>query len=160
MTNDIVVLDEIDRQIIAILLKNAATPYSEIAKKIIISNGTVHVRMKKLENAGVIKGSTLILDHTRLGYDITAYVGVHLEKSSSFEDVIKTLKGIREVIEAHYTTGVYSILIKLVCKNTAHLRQVLTEVIKPIEGIYRTETILSLEESINRPVMIGKEDDL
>ena len=145
-------IDNVDREIISILLKDAKTPYTEIAKRILVSGGTVHVRMKKLEAIGIVKGSSLVIDHAKMGYDLTAYLGVYLEKGSVYKQVIKELEKIPQIVEAHYTTGVYSIFLKIVCQNTKHLRDVLNDKIQQIAGIQRTETILSLEESIKRPL--------
>ena len=145
-------IDNVDREIISILMEDAKTPYSEIAKRILVSGGTIHVRMKKLEYMGIIQGSTLVINAAKLGYDLTAYLGVYLEKGSIYNAVIKELKKIPQIVEAHYTTGVYSIFLKLICRNTKDLRDVLNDKIQAIEGIQRTETILSLEESIKRPV--------
>lgn len=145
-------IDNVDREIISILIDDAKTPYTEIAKRIYVSAGTVHVRMRKLEHMGIVKGSTLVIDTAKLGYDLTAYLGVYLTKGSIYDAVIKELESIPQVIEAHYTTGVYSIFIKVLCRNTGELRDVLNDRIQAIEGIQRTETILSLEESIKRPI--------
>ncbi|MBL4657328.1 MAG: Lrp/AsnC ligand binding domain-containing protein [Flavobacteriales bacterium] len=145
-------IDNVDREIISILIDDAKTPYTEIAKRIYVSAGTVHVRMRKLEHMGIVKGSTLVIDTARMGYDLTAYLGVYLSKGNIYDSVIKELEAIPQVIEAHYTTGVYSIFIKVLCRNTGELRDVLNDRIQAIEGIQRTETILSLEESIKRPI--------
>jgi Lrp/AsnC family transcriptional regulator for asnA, asnC and gidA len=145
-------IDNVDKKIISFLLKDAMMPYSEIGHRILMSGGTVHVRMNNLQKAGVVKGTTLVLDNSKLGYDLTAFVGVYLEKGSIYDKVIKRLEKIPEVVEAHYTTGGYSIFMKLVCRNTEHLREVLNEKVQSVEGIDRTETIVSLEESIRRNV--------
>ena len=147
-------IDKTDREIITILTENANTPYTEIAKRLIISSGTVHVRMKRLKRLGVVKSSTLLFDHTKLGYDLTAFLGVFLDKGSVYQKVIAELKKIPEVVEAHYTTGKYSIFVKVICRNTMHLRDVLNEKIQAIPGVQSTETIVSLEESIKRQVAI------
>ena len=145
-------IDNIDREILSILISDAKTPYSEIAKRIYVSGGTVHGRMRKLEQMGIVKGSTLVIDTAKLGYDLTAYLGIYLTRGSVYSAVIKELEGIPQVLEAHYTTGVYGIFVKVLCKNTQDLRDVLNDRIQAIEGIQRTETILSLEESIKRPI--------
>jgi Lrp/AsnC family transcriptional regulator for asnA, asnC and gidA len=95
-----------------------------------------------------------MVDHTKLGYDLTAFLGVYLFKGSIYNQVITELEQIPEVVEAYYTTGQYSIFLKIVCKNTNHLRQVLNEKIQAIEGIERTETLISLEESIKRSIKV------
>ena len=147
-------IDHIDRQILAILMKDAKKPYTEIAKEIHVSGGTVHVRMKKMEAMGIVKGFHLAIDQSKLGYDITAYLGIYLNKSSLYEEVSDELEEIPEILGAHYTTGNYSIFAKVVCRDTQHLREVLHDKIQKIKGIQRTETFISLEESINRPIPV------
>lgn len=147
-------IDDIDKQILALLMEDAKTPYTDIAKRIHVSGGTVHVRMKKLTDQGIVQGANLIIDHERLGYDICAFLGIYLNKSSLYEEVINGLSKIPEIVSAHYTTGVYSIFAKLICRDTNHLRDVLHDKIQSISGIQRTETFISLQESINRPVNI------
>ncbi|MBL4703128.1 MAG: Lrp/AsnC ligand binding domain-containing protein, partial [Flavobacteriales bacterium] len=127
----------------------------EIAKKLIVSPGTIHVRMKKLEDAGVVTGSQLIVNPHKLGYDMAAYLGVHLEKGSVYEEVIYRLERIPEVVEAYYTTGNYGIFMKIYCKNTKHLYDVLNHKIQPINGIQRTETLICLEEGIKRQIRVN-----
>ena len=148
-------IDKLDRDILATLLENADMPYTEVAKKLFVSGGTIHVRMKKLrEQLGIVKGAHLAIDHTKLGYDITAFVGMFLEMSSMYEEVTEQLKEIPEIVSAHYTTGNYSIFARIVCKDTNHLRSVLSNKIQIIKGIQRTETFISLEGSIDRPLQI------
>jgi Lrp/AsnC family transcriptional regulator for asnA, asnC and gidA len=107
--------------------------------------------MKKLEDMGVVKSATLTIDFSKLGYDISAFLGIYLEKSSLYDSVIEKLKGIAEVVSAYYTTGNYSIFAKIICRDTNHLRLVLDKIQK-VDGIDRTETLIVLEESINRPI--------
>lgn len=147
-------IDSLDKKILSILMVDAKIPYTEIAKQLFVSGGTVHVRMKKLEKLGLVKGSNLSIDHTMLGYDICAFLGIYLDKSSLYSDVSKALNAIPEITSAHYTTGLYNIFAKILCKDTNHLREVLYEKIQKIDGIQRTETFISLEESINRPINI------
>ncbi|MCM0041269.1 MAG: Lrp/AsnC ligand binding domain-containing protein [Algoriphagus sp.] len=144
-------IDNVDLKIITLLNEDAKTPYTEIAKKVFVSSGTVHVRMKKLEDMGVVKSATLTIDFSKLGYDISAFLGIYLEKSSLYDTVIEKLKGIAEVVSAYYTTGNYSIFAKIICRDTNHLRLVLDKIQK-VDGIDRTETLIVLEESINRPI--------
>lgn len=152
-------IDEVDRQILAILMKDAKTPYTDIAKQIHVSGGTIHVRMKKLEQMKIVTGSNLVVDYTKLGYDICAFLGIYLDKSSLYEEVAKNLEKIPEIVGAHYTTGLYNIFAKIVCRDTTHLRDVLHDKIQRIEGIQRTETFISLFENINRPIQIVDVDD-
>lgn len=144
-------IDNVDLKIISLLNDDAKTPYTEIAKKVYVSSGTVHVRMRKLEDMGIVKSATLNIDFSKLGYDISAFLGIYLEKSSLYDTVIGRLKEISKVINAYYTTGNYSIFAKIICKDTNHLRTVLDKIQK-VDGIDRTETLIVLEESINRPI--------
>jgi len=141
-------IDKLDREILGILMKDAKVPYTDIAKRLIVSPGTIHVRMKRMERLGIVRGATLILDPARIGYDMTSFVGIYLIKGSAYSEVIKEIDKIPEIIEAHFTTGEYSIFIKVVCRNTEHLREVINDRLQPINGISRTETIISLGESM------------
>jgi len=147
-------IDKLDREILGILIKDAKIPYTDIAKRLIVSPGTIHVRMKRLERLGIVRGATLIIDPAKIGYDMTAFVGIYLIKGSVYKDVIKVISKIPEIIEAYFTTGEYSIFAKVVCKNTEHLREVINDQLQPVNGISRTETIISLGESIKKQVPI------
>ena len=147
-------LDNIDKSILEILMKNAKVPYTEIAKKLIVSTGTIHVRMKKMENYGIVKKIKLEINHEKIGYDLTSFLGIYLEKGSNYNYVINELNKIKEVVEAHYTTGIYSIFAKIICKNTKHMREILNDKIQQITSIQRTETIISLEQSIDKRVSL------
>lgn len=147
-------LDELDMGILQMLIADAMIPYTDIARKLIISPGTVHVRMKKMQDMGVVTGSQLTVNAAKLGYDICAFIGIFLEKSSEYEEAVQRLKRIPEIVELHYTTGIYSMFAKIVCKDTQDLRVVLNEKIQPIRGISRTETFISLAESIKRNIKI------
>ena len=147
-------IDNIDRGILSELMINAKVPYTEIAKKLIVSAGTIHVRMKKMEEAGIVINSRLHINYELLGFDLTAFLGIYLEKGSTYTDVIQKLNLIPEIVEAHYTTGVYSIFAKIRCKNTKHMRQILNEEIQSIKGIQRTETTISLEQSIDKHIIL------
>lgn len=143
-------IDNIDLKILNLLMDDAKIPYTEVAKKVFVSGGTVHVRMKKLEEMGVVRGTTLQMDYSKLGYDVTCFMGIYLQKSSLYDQVVDLLKKIPEIVKVHYTTGDYNIFIKIHCKDTKHLKDVLHDKIQKVEGIERTETFISLEESLNR----------
>jgi Lrp/AsnC family transcriptional regulator, regulator for asnA, asnC and gidA len=148
-------IDEVDMRILSILMEDASVAYTEIAKRVFVSGGTVHVRMKKLTDIGIVVGSQLKIDHTKLGYDILAFLGIYLEKSSMYHEVAAKLNDIPEVVSVHYTTGIYSIFAQIICRDTKHLRSVLHDKIQRIDGINRTETFISLEESVQRSVQLG-----
>jgi Lrp/AsnC family transcriptional regulator for asnA, asnC and gidA len=141
-------LDEIDHQILDMLIDNTRTPFTDIAKKLLISAGTVHVRVKKMEEAGIIKGSSLTLDYVKLGYSFIAYVGIFLEKTHQTKFVLERLTLIPNVTVAHITTGKFNIFCKIRAKDTTHAKNIIFK-IDDIDGISRTETMISLEESIN-----------
>ncbi len=141
-------LDEIDHQILDMLIDNTRIPFTDIAKKLLISAGTVHVRVKKMEDAGIIKGSSLTLDYNKLGYSFIAYVGVFLQNTSQTKFVLERLNAIPYITVAHITTGKFNIFCKLRARDTQHAKDIIFN-IDDIEGVYRTETMISLEESLN-----------
>ncbi|AUP77237.1 Lrp/AsnC family transcriptional regulator [Flavivirga eckloniae] len=141
-------LDEIDHQILDMLIDNTRIPFTDIAKKLLISAGTVHVRVKKMEESGIIKGSSLMLDYKKLGYSFIAYVGVYLNNTSQTKFVLERINEIPYVTVAHITTGKFNIFCKIRAKSTEHAKEVIF-LLDDIEGVYRTETMISLEESIN-----------
>jgi Lrp/AsnC family transcriptional regulator for asnA, asnC and gidA len=151
-------IDKLDLKIIQEMLENAETPYAELGKKLFVSGGTIHVRIKKLEELGIVKGKKLKVNITTLGYDITAFVGIFLEKSSLYDVVAKELERIPEIIRLNYTTGNYSMYIEIVCKDINQLRRVLHDDLQKIKGIERTETLISLAESFNRNVHVVEEE--
>tara|TARA_B100001027_G_scaffold157950_1_gene111313 strand:- start:1751 stop:2212 length:462 start_codon:yes stop_codon:yes gene_type:complete len=140
-------IDNIDLKILNVLSKNAKMPYTEVAKKVFVSGGTVHVRMRKLEKMGVVRGTKLDIDYDKLGYNISSYMGIYLEKSFLYKETVKSLKKIPEIVEIHAITGQYTIFIKIICKDTSHFRNFLDTVHK-VKGITRTETFMSFEETI------------
>lgn len=145
-------IDNVDLRILTLLMENANMPYTEVGKRVYVSGGTVHVRMRKMEETGIVKGAQLSVDYARLGWDISAFIGIYLDKSSLYSMVAAALGEIPEVVNVHYTTGIYSIFARIICRDTQHLRQVLHDKIQKVQGIQRTETFISLEESVNRPV--------
>ena len=147
-------LDKLDKQILSMLMKDATIPYTEIAKELVVSAGTIHVRMNKLKETGVVLGSHVEIHPAKVGYDICAFLGIFLDKGSEYHEAVTRLKKIPEIVEMHYTTGIYSMFAKIICKDTQHLREVLNEQIQAIKGVQRTETFISLEESIKRQVEI------
>jgi Lrp/AsnC family transcriptional regulator for asnA, asnC and gidA len=141
-------LDEIDHQILDMLIENTRIPYTDIAKKLLISAGTVHVRVKKMEDADLIKGSSLTLDYDKLGYSFIAYVGIFLEKTHMTKFVLERLADIPYVTVAHITTGKFNIFCKIRAKDTTHAKNIIFK-IDEIDGVSRTETMIAMEESIN-----------
>ena len=150
-------LDKLDYQIIQEMMENAETSYADLGKKLFVSGGTIHVRIKKLEEMGVVRGTRLNVDLKLLGYDVIAFIGIYLEKSSMYDTVARDLARIPEIVRLNYTTGNYSIFAEIVCKDINQLRNVLHDQLQKIKGIERTETFISLDESLCRNVVVKEE---
>jgi Lrp/AsnC family transcriptional regulator, regulator for asnA, asnC and gidA len=151
-------LDKLDLQIIHEMMETAEISYAELGKKLFVSGGTIHVRIKKLQEYNIVKGTRLNVDLKALGYDITAFVGIYLEKSSLYDAVAEELKNIPEIVRLNYITGNYSMFLEIVCKDIAQLRRVLHDELQNIKGIERTETFISLEEGFSRNVSVAPID--
>jgi len=147
-------LDELDYQILDILIKDSRTPYLEIARHCHVSGGTIHVRMNKMQDMGLVKGTRLILDTNKLGYDVCCFIGIFLNKASSYPDVLEQLKEIKEIVELHYTTGVYSIFIKVMCKSISNLQDLLMNRLQVISGVRSTDTFITLSQPIDRNISL------
>jgi Lrp/AsnC family transcriptional regulator for asnA, asnC and gidA len=147
-------LDKLDLQIIQHMIESGDVSYAELGKKLFVSGGTVHVRIKKLQDAGIVKGYKLNVDFKKIGYDVIAFIGIYLEKSSLYDSVAKELQKIKEIVRLNYTTGNYSMFAEIVCKDIEQLRFVLHDELQKIKGIERTETFISLEESFKRNVNV------
>ena len=147
-------LDKLDLQIIQAMMQDAEVSYADLGKQFFVSGGTIHVRIKKLEELGIVQGKRLAVDLKVLGYDIIAFIGIYLEKSSMYDTVALALKNIPQVVRVNYTTGNYSMFVEIVCKDIQQLRFVLHDELQKIKGIERTETLISLEESFSRNMKI------
>lgn len=147
-------IDGIDKEILRDLMEDARKPILQIANRIGISGAAIHQRLKKLEQAGVISGSKFVVDVKVLGYSTMAFVGVYLDKAMSNPEAVRELKKIPEVLECHYTTGNWSIFIKIICKDNEHLMQLLNKNIQAIKGVSRTETFISLNQQIDRQIQL------
>ncbi|CAI8183061.1 MAG: Regulatory protein AsnC [SAR116 cluster bacterium] len=145
-------IDGIDKEILRFLMEDAKKPILEIAKSIGISGAAIHQRLRKLEASGVIQGSKYVVNAKSLGYNTMAYIGVYLDKAMSNPAAVSALKKIPEVLECHYTTGNWSILIKVLCKDNEHLMKLLNQEIQQIKGVSRTETFISLDQQIDRQI--------
>ena len=148
-----VLLDGIDKIIIKHLLREARTPIQILSKASGISGAAIHQRLKKLENTGVVSGSQIILNPKILGFNTVAFIGIYLDKAIRNPEAVRQLKIIPEVIECHYTTGNWSIFVKLLCRDNEHLMQLLNKNIQTINGVSRTETFISLQEQISRQIV-------
>ncbi|MBT8184592.1 MAG: Lrp/AsnC ligand binding domain-containing protein [Eudoraea sp.] len=153
-SNSTINIDGIDKKILRFLMADARKPILEIARNIGISGAAIHQRLRKLEKSGLIAGSKFVINPKILGYTTMAYIGIFLDKAMSNPKAVKALETIPEVLECHYTTGNWSILIKVLCKDNEHLMHVLNKNIQQIEGVSRTETFISLDQQIDRQLSI------
>lgn len=153
-------LDELDEKILNLILSNARIPFLEVARECGVSGAAIHQRIQKLMNLGVIKGSEYIIDHSKVGYETSAYMGLYLKNPEQFDSVVAALEKIPEVVECHYTTGQYDLFIRLYAKNNQHLLEIIHKKLQPL-GLARTETLISFKEAFRRPipVVLDREDD-
>ncbi len=147
-------IDKLDFQILEAMMQSSDISYADLGKQLFVSAGTIHLRIKKLEESGIVKGRKLDVDFKTLGYDVVAFIGVYLEKSSLYDSVAAQLAQIPEIVRLCYTTGNYSMFIEIMCKDIKQLREVLHDKLQKIIGIERTETFISLEENFKRHVAI------
>ena len=147
-------VDGIDKIILRLLSQDARTPIMMLSKATGISGAAVHQRLKKLEKAAIISGSQIILNPKILGYKTLAFIGIYLDKAIRNPEAVKQLEQIDEVIECHYTTGNWSIFVKLLCKDNEHLMKLLNKKIQSVEGVSRTETFISLQQQLNRQLKV------
>ena len=154
MKNDVIKLDGIDKKILQMLMENSRRPILEIAKNIGISGAAIHQRLRKLEKNNLIIGSSIKVNTKILGYTTMAFIGIFLDRATNNKTVVNQLREIKEILECHYTTGDWSILAKLICKDNEDLMEILTKKIQTIKGVARTETYISLEQQINRQITL------
>ena len=154
MKNDVIKLDGIDKKILQMLMENSRRPILEIAKNIGISGAAIHQRLRKLEKNNLIIGSSIKVNTKILGYTTMAFIGIFLDRATNNKTVVNQLKEIKEILECHYTTGDWSILAKLICKDNEDLMEILTKKIQTINGVARTETYISLEQQISRQITL------
>jgi len=154
MKNDNVKLDGIDKKILKMLMENSRRPILEIAKNIGISGAAIHQRLRKLEKQNLIIGSSIKVNTKILGYTTMAFIGIFLDRATNNKTVVNELKEIKEILECHYTTGDWSVLAKLICKDNEDLMEILTKKIQTIKGVARTETYISLEQQIDRQITL------
>ncbi len=143
-------IDSLDRKILSILIKDARTPFLEVARECNVSGAAIHQRVQRLIRLGVVAGSQFVLEPKKLGYHTCAYIGIFLENASLFNDVSEKLLKIPEITQCHYTTGQYSMFIKVYTRDNEHLKDVLADKIQAINGISRTETFISLDVLVDR----------
>ena len=153
--NKPVKIDQTDRKILSYLIKDARKPYLEIARECGISGAAIHQRIRKLEKKGVIKGSKFKVEPQNIGYEICAFVGIYLDQAHMYKNAVSEFQNIPEIVECHYTTGEYAVLLKIYCRSNQHLMDILVNNIQNINGVARTETFISLEETIKRDIEVN-----
>ena len=153
-------LDALDKKILELVIADARIPFLEVARACNVSGAAIHQRIQKLTNIGILKGSQFNIDPEKIGYETCAFIGLYLKDPEKFDDVVEDLRKIPEVVECHYTTGGYDMFIKLYAYNNHHLLNVIHDKLQPL-GLSRSETIISFNEAINRPITIvdRKDDD-
>ena len=149
-------LDHVDFNILNILAENAQTPYTDVAKKLIISPGTVHMRMRKMREMGLITGATLSLDYAKMGWKMTIFLGIFLSEINLFKKVMKKLNEIEEVVKIHHVTGKYDIFIKMHARDSFHYKQVYQDEILSITGIRGIESFISIELNVERHIQFNE----
>lgn len=150
-------IDQTDRKILSFLTKNARMPFLEIARECGVSGAAIHQRVKKMENLGIITGSRLLVKPKTLGLDVCAFIGLTLSEPNKYSEVIARLSEIPEVVECHFVTGKYSLFIKIYCEDHEHLMEILIKKIQDIPYIAQTETLISLEQAIERQIGVRDE---
>lgn len=147
-------IDNLDRKILEIVIKNARIPSKDVAVVCGVSRAAIHQRIQRMIDMQVITGSGYHVNPKVLGFTTCTYIGVKLEKGSMYRDVVPELEKIPEVVECHFTTGPYTMLIKLYARDNQHLMELLNDKIQMIHGVVETETLISLEQSMNREIPI------
>lgn len=152
-------LDALDKKILELVIADARIPFLEVARACNVSGAAIHQRIQKLTNIGILKGSQFNIDPEKIGYETCAFIGLYLKDPEKFDDVVEELRKIPEVVECHYTTGGYDMFIKLYAYNNHHLLNVIHDKLQPL-GLSRSETIISFNEAINRPItIVDRKDD-
>lgn len=151
-------IDNLDRKILEIVMRNARIPSKDVAVVCGVSRAAIHQRIQRMIDLKVITGSGYHENPKVLGYTTCTYIGVKLEKGSMYKDVVPELEKIPEVVECHFTTGPYTMLIKLYARDNQHLMELLNDKIQMIHGVVATETLISLDQSMNREIPIHYEE--
>ena len=151
-------IDHLDKKILSILSKNARIPFKDVAAECNVSRAAIHQRVQHLIEAGVITGSGFDVNPKSLGYSTCTYVGITLEKGSMYKNVVEELQHIPEVVECHFTTGPYTMLVKLYARDNEQLMELLNGCLQGIHGVTSTETLISLEQSIKREIPVHFEE--
>ena len=147
-------IDILDRKILSILSMNARIPFKDVASECGVSRAAIHQRVQRLIEDGVITGSGFDVNPKSLGYSTCTYVGLNLERGSMYKEVVERLNHIPEIVECHFTTGPYTMLVKLYARDNEQLMDLLNNQLQSIPGVVSTETLISLEQSIKRDIPV------
>lgn len=147
-------IDNLDKKILKIVMKNARIPSKDVAVECGVSRAAIHQRIQRMIDTHVITGSGYHVDPKSVGFATCTYIGVKLERGSMYRNVVPEFEKIDEIVECHFTTGPYTLLIKLYARDNQHLMELLNDKIQHIPGVTATETLISLDESINREIPI------
>lgn len=151
-------IDNLDKKILKIIMKNARIPSKDVALECGVSRAAIHQRIQRMIDMNIITGSGYNVNPKVLGYATCTYIGVKLERGSMYRNVVPELEKIQEVVECHFTTGPYTMLIKLYARDNQHLMELLNDKIQNIPGVTATETLISLEQSMFREIPIQYEN--
>lgn len=151
-------IDLLDKKILSILSKNARIAFKDVAAECSVSRAAIHQRVQHLIENGVIMGSGFDVNPKSLGYTTCTYVGITLERGSMYKDVVERLRHIPEVVECHFTTGPYTMMVKLYAKENEQLMHLLNGRLQSIPGVVATETLISLEQSIKREIPVSLDE--
>ena len=152
-------IDNLDKKILEIIACNARIPFKDVAAECGVSRAAIHQRVQRLIDMGVIVGSGYHVNPVSLGYNTCTYVGITLERGSMYKNVVEEFRKIPEIVECHFTTGPYTMLIKLFARDNAHLMDLLNNCLQEIPGVTTTETLISLTQSIKKEVPIGSQHE-
>lgn len=147
-------IDDIDQKILGFLVKNARMPFLEIARECGVSGAAIHQRVKKLETNGIITGSRILVKPQALGLNVCAFMAISLSKADTYQQVVNDLKKIPSVVECHFITGEFAMLLKLYCKDHDHLMSVIMNSIQNVQNVVKTQTWVSLNQAIDRQVWV------
>ena len=148
-------IDKLDRKILEIISQNARIPFKDVAEVCNVSRAAIHQRVQKMIEMKVIVGSGYHINPRVLGFNTCTYIGVKLERGSMYKDVVPEFEKIPEVVECHFTTGPYTMLIKMYAHDNEHFMELLNGRIQEIPGVISTETLISLRQSIKKEVPVS-----
>lgn len=147
-------IDNLDRKILEIVMNNARIASKDVANECGLSRAAIHQRIQRMIDLNVITGSSYNVNPKALGYRTCTFIGVNLDRGAMYRDVVPELEKIPEIVECHFTTGPYTMLIKLFARDNEHLMELLNDKIQTIPGVSGTETLISLDHSIHRKIPI------